>query len=246
MLKGKIALVTGAGRGIGRAIAIELANMGATVAGVDYNEEYAKNISFYFNEMGKKCQGFVMNVADKGSIEQGLAEIVKTFGAPNILVNNAGIARDNLLLRMSEEEWEQVINTDLTSVYRLAKACMRDMLKARWGRIVNITSVVAYIGNAGQANYSAAKAGMVAFSKSLAQEIASRNVTVNCVAPGYIETDMTRQLAAEHRDAFLNTIPMKRAGQIEDVAKVVGFLVSDAAGYITGQTIHVNGGMFML
>lgn len=246
MLSGKIALVTGAGRGIGKAIAIELAKMGATVAGADYNEENAKNISTFFSELQLKGQGFVMDVSNAESIEQGMKQITEAYGSPHILINNAGITRDNLMLRMSQNEWDQVIATNLTSVFRLSRACIRDMVKARWGRIVNITSVVAYIGNAGQANYSASKAGIVAFSKSLAQEVASRNITVNCIAPGFIETEMTKCLPAEHQENLLNTVPMRRPGQTADVAKVVGFLVSDGANYITGQTLHVNGGMFMV
>lgn len=246
MLTGKVALVTGAARGIGKAIAIQLATMGATVAGADYSEDHAKNISLYFKGLELSGSGFAMDVSNPDAIEKGLAQIEDTYGAPSILVNNAGITRDNLLLRMSEEEWQQVITTNLTSVFRLSKACIRNMIKARWGRIVNIASVVAYRGNAGQANYSAAKAGIVALSKTLAQEVGSRGITVNCIAPGFIETEMTKQLNEPHREAMLQTIPLRRPGYPADVAKTVGFLVSDAADYITGETIHVNGGMFML
>lgn len=243
-LKGKVALVTGAGRGIGKAIATELGKMGATIAAADYNEEYVKNISLFFKEIQIEGEGFVMNVTDQNSIEQALIKIKEKFGAPNILINNAGVTRDNLFLRMSQEEWDQVIQTNLTSIFRLTHACIRDMIKARYGRVISITSVVAFTGNPGQANYSASKAGVVAFSKSLAKEVASRGITVNCVAPGFIETDMTQKLSEEQRTMLLGTIPMKKPGSIEDVAKAVGFLASDDAGYITGETIHVNGGMY--
>lgn len=246
MLQDKIVLITGASRGIGKAIAIELAQAGAIIAGIDYSTELAQNISLFLKELGAKGQGFVMDVTKQESIESCLDKISKEYGAPNILVNNAGITRDNLMLRMSQEEWDQVIATNLTSVFRLARLCIRDMVKARWGRIINIASVVAYIGNSGQANYAAAKSGMVAFSKSLALEVASRNITVNCIAPGFIETVMTQKLSQEQREKLLTTIPMKRIGQPEDIAQAVAFLASEKATYITGTTIHVNGGMFMI
>lgn len=244
-IKGKIALVTGAAKGIGKTIALELAHQGAIIAGVDYSKDTAEMISTYLKELNLPGQGFAMDVTNPEMIASGMEKITATFGAPQILINNAGITRDNLLMRMSEEEWAQVINTNMTSVFRMSRACMRDMLKARWGRIVNIVSIVAYIGNPGQANYAASKAGIVGLSKSLAQEIASRNITVNCVAPGFIDTDMTKKLSEAQREALYALIPMKKIGKPEDVAKAVAFLVSDAAEYITGSTIHVNGGMFM-
>lgn len=244
ILKDRVALVTGASRGIGRAIAIELAQNGAIVAGVASNENNAKNISLFFNELRLKGKGFAMDIADQDSIEKGFQKITETFGMPNILVNNAGITRDNLMLRMDFEEWNAVINTNLNSVFRLTRLCLRSMVKNRWGRIVNISSIVGFTGNAGQANYSAAKAGVIAFSKSLAQEVGSRNITVNVVAPGFVETDMTAQLTTEQRERILSTIPMKRSSQPEEIARVVRFLISDDASYITGATIHVNGGMY--
>lgn len=245
-LQNKIVLVTGASRGIGKAILIKLAQAGAIALGVDYNDEYAGVISAFLKELGLKGEGFVMDVTNQSSIEKCVEEINKKYGAPNILVNNAGIARDNLMLRMSQEDWDQVIATNLTSVFRLSRICIRDMIKARYGRIINIASVLAYMGNGGQANYTAAKAGIIAMSKSLALEVASRNITVNSVAPGFIESDMTRKLSAEQRDKILSSVPMKRIGDPEDVANAVEFLASDNAAYITGSTIHVNGGMFMI
>jgi 3-oxoacyl-(acyl-carrier-protein) reductase len=245
-LQNKVALITGASRGIGKAIAVQLAQAGAIVAGIDYSDEYAKNITSFLNEQGLKGKGFVMDVTKQESIENSMEQIIKEYGAPNILVNNAGIARDNLMLRMSQEEWDQVIATNLTAVFRLCRFCIRDMVKARWGRIINIASVVAYAGNPGQVNYAAAKGGVVAFSKSLALEIASRNITVNSIAPGFIETDMTKKLSDEQREKLLLSVPMKRIGQPEDIAQTVAFLASDAASYITGATIHVNGGMYMI
>jgi len=240
----KVALVTGAARGIGRAIAIELARNGIKVAGVDVNDDHANKITLFFNELGLEGKGFVMNLAESNSVEAGYEEIVKTYGSPDILVNNAGVTRDNLMLRMSPEEWDTVININLTGVFRITRLCLRSMVKKRWGRIVSISSVVGFTGNAGQANYSASKAGVVAFSKSLAQEVGSRNITVNAIAPGFIETDMTGQLNQEQRDRILSTIPLKRSAQPEEVAKIVKFLVSDDAAYITGSTIHLNGGMY--
>ncbi|EKE01246.1 MAG: hypothetical protein ACD_21C00186G0002 [uncultured bacterium] len=245
-IKNKVALITGANRGIGKAIALQLAKAGAIVVGVDYSEEYANNISLFLNELGLKGKGFVMDVTKQESIENSMEQIIKEYGAPAILVNNAGITRDNLMLRMSQEEWDQVIATNLTSIFRLCRFCIRDMVKARWGRIINIASIVAYTGNPGQANYAAAKAGMVGFSKSLALEVASRNITVNCIAPGFIETDMTKKLTAEQREKLLATVPMKRIGQPEDIAQSVVFLASEEASYITGSTMHVNGGMYMI
>ncbi len=245
-LQNKVALITGASRGIGKAIAINLAKAGAVVVGIDYSEEYTKNISLFLNELGLKGKGFVMDVTKQESIENSMEQIIKEYGAPNILINNAGITRDNLMLRMSQEEWDQVIATNLTSVFRLSRFCIRDMVKARWGRIINIASVVAYSGNPGQANYAASKGGIVSFSKSLAAEIASRNITVNCIAPGFIESDMTKKLTVEQREKLLTVVPARRIGQPEDVANAVAFLASEEASYVTGVTLHVNGGMYMI
>lgn len=238
----KIALVTGATRGIGRAIAEELVAKGAFVIGTATSEKGAEAISAYLGEKGK---GLVLNVADAESIEQVLAQIKADFGDIDILVNNAGITRDNLLMRMKDEEWFDIIQTNLTSVYRLSKAMLRTMMKKRFGRIITIGSVVGSMGNAGQTNYCAAKAGLVGFSKSLAKEVASRGITVNVVAPGFIATDMTEELTEEQKNAILSQIPAGQLGQAKDIAKAVAFLASDDAGYITGETIHVNGGLYM-
>jgi 3-oxoacyl-[acyl-carrier protein] reductase len=245
MLEGEIALVTGASRGIGRAIALALGAQGATVVGTATTDEGAARIGAALAEAAVRGNGLVMNVTDQASVDAALAVMTETFGAPGVLVNNAGITRDNLLMRMKDAEWDQIIDTNLTSVYRLSKACLRAMTKARSGRIVNITSVVAMSGNIGQANYAAAKAGMIGFTKSLAREVGSRGVTVNCVAPGFIDTDMTRALNEQQRQALLGTIPLGRLGQPEEIAAVVAFLSSPAAAYITGETIQVNGGMYM-
>ncbi|EKD45747.1 MAG: 3-oxoacyl-(Acyl-carrier-protein) reductase [uncultured bacterium] len=245
-LQDKVALVTGASRGIGKVILERLAKDGAIAIGVDYSEEYANTISVSLKELGFKGEGFVMDVTKQDSIENCMELIAKKYGSPSILINNAGITRDNLMLRMSQEEWDQVIATNLTSVFRLSRICIRDMVKARFGKIVNISSVIGYTGNAGQANYAATKAGVVAFSKALALEVASRNITVNCIAPGFIETDMTKKLSDEQREKLLSVIPMKRIGQPDDIANAVEFLVSDSSSYITGTTIHVNGGMYMI
>lgn len=245
MLEGEIALVTGATRGIGQAIALALGAQGARIVGTATTAEGAERIGTALREAGVKGEGMVMNVTDPGSIDAALGAMTEAFGAPGILVNNAGITRDNLLLRMKDAEWDQVIDTNLTSVYRLCKACVRTMTKARKGRIVNIASVVAMSGNAGQANYAAAKAGMIGFTKSLARELGSRGITVNCVAPGFIDTDMTRALNEQQRQALLGTIPLGRLGRPEEIAAVVAFLASPAAAYITGETIQVNGGMYM-
>jgi 3-oxoacyl-[acyl-carrier protein] reductase len=239
MLEGKVALVTGASRGIGRAIALELAKQGARVVGTATGDAGAKSIA----EAG--LVGKVMNVRDATQTDATLAEIEKEFGAIGILVNNAGITRDNLALRMKDADWDEVIETNLKSVFRLSRAVMRGMMKARWGRIINITSVVGASGNPGQANYAAAKAGIVGLSKSLAQELGSRNITVNCVAPGFIDTDMTRALAEEQKNALLARIPLGRLGQPEDIAAAVAYLASPAAGYVTGAVLHVNGGMYL-
>jgi 3-oxoacyl-[acyl-carrier protein] reductase len=245
MLNDKIALVTGATRGIGRAIALELGKHGATVIGSATSEDGAEKISAYLAEAGVKGRGVVLDVTDTTRTDTVLADIVKEFGAITILVNNAGITRDNLALRMGDDEWDAVIDTNLKAVFRLSRGVMRGMMKARFGRIVNISSVVGYSGNAGQANYCAAKAGVAGLSRSLARELGSRNITVNCVAPGFIATDMTHALTEEQKASMLATIPLARAGTPEDIAGAVGFLVSPAASYVTGTTVHVNGGMFM-
>lgn len=243
--KDKIVLVTGASRGIGRAIAETFAAKGAVVVGTATTEAGAAAISSNLEKIGQGF-GIEMNVAQQASIEQAFEKIVtKLTNAPQIVVNNAGITRDNLMLRMKPEEWDEVINTNLTGLYRITKLCLKSMIKARWGRIINISSIVGVNGNAGQANYAAAKAGLIGFSKSVAQEVASRNVTVNVVAPGYIQTDMTNALGDETKAQLLKMIPMQKVGRPEDIAEAVLFLASEAAGYITGQTLHVNGGMYM-
>jgi 3-oxoacyl-[acyl-carrier protein] reductase len=239
MLAGKIALVTGATRGIGRAIALELARQGAKVVGTATSDAGAKAIS----EAG--LIGKVMNVRDAAQTDGALAEIEKEVGPIAILVNNAGITRDNLALRMKDADWDEVLETNLKSVFRLSRAVMRGMMKARWGRIINITSVVGAAGNPGQANYAAAKAGIVGLSKSLARELGSRNITVNCVAPGFIDTDMTRALPDAQKAALLAQIPLGRLGQPEEIAAAVAYLASPAAGYVTGAELHVNGGMYL-
>ena len=244
-LDGKIALVTGATRGIGKAIALQLAKQGATVIGTATSETGAQSISAYLAEQGNAGAGVVLDVSSSDSVNDVVKHISAEFGAPTVLVNNAGITRDNLMLRMKEDEWDQVINTNLTSVFRVTKACMRGMTKAKFGRVISISSVVGSMGNAGQANYSAAKAGLEGFSRSLAAEIASRGITVNCVAPGFIETDMTKDLPAEHKAKLVEKVPASRLGQPEEIAAAVAFLASEGAAYITGETLHVNGGMYM-
>ena len=245
MLNDKIAVVTGATRGIGRAIALEIGKQGATVIGTATSEEGASKISAYLAEAGIKGKGVVLNVTDTAQSDSLLADLAKEFGAITILVNNAGITRDNLAMRMGDDEWDAVIDTNLKAVFRLSRAVMRGMMKARFGRIVNISSVVGYSGNAGQANYCAAKAGVAGLTRSLARELGSRNITVNCVAPGFIATDMTHALTEEQKTAMLASIPLGRAGTPEDIAGAVSFLVSPAGSYVTGTTVHVNGGMFM-
>ncbi len=242
-LNGKIALVTGANRGIGKAIAIALGNMGATIIGVSFAPSHIDEINAFIKEHGFKGEGFLMDVSKIASIDEAMDAITKAYGAPDVLVNNAGITRDNLVLRMSTDEWEQVINTNLNSVFHLSKICIKSMIKKRWGRIVNIASIVGIIGNAGQANYSASKAGVIALTKSLAKEVGARNVTVNAIAPGFIETEMTKQLSDEQKEAHLAHVPMRRPGYPQDVANAVSFLVSEWADYITGQTLNVDGGM---
>jgi len=244
-LENEIALVSGASRGIGRAIALALGAQGATVIGTATSEGGAEKISAYLTENGVKGQGMVLNVTDTDSISELLSAVQKEFGTVSILVNNAGITRDNLLMRMKDEEWDDIINTNLSSVYRLSKACLRPMMKARKGRIISIASVVGVSGNAGQTNYAAAKAGIIGFTKSLAREAGNRGITVNAVAPGFIDTDMTRALSEEQRDALLGQIPLGRLGQPEEIAAAVAFLASGPAGYITGETLNVNGGMYM-
>lgn len=242
-LEGEIALVTGASRGIGKAIAEQLASQGATVIGTATSDSGADNISSYLSAVGGK--GMCLNVTDADSINAVIKAITDEFGDVSILVNNAGITKDNLLMMMKEDQWNDIINTNLTSIYRLSKAVIRKMMKAKKGRIINIASVVGMTGNPGQTNYSATKAGMLGFTKSLAREIGSRNITVNCVAPGFIDTDMTKELPEEQREALISQIPLNRLGDPADIAAAVSFLAAPAAAYITGETINVNGGMYM-
>ncbi len=245
MLNDRIALVSGASRGIGEAIADALGQAGATVVGTATTQAGADAISRRFSEAGIKGRGMMLNVADADSVTSVIKAVGDEFGIPTILVNNAGITRDNLLMRMKDDEWDSIIDTNLNSVYRMCKACLRGMMKARNGRIINITSVVGATGNAGQTNYAAAKAGMIGFTKSLAREVGSRGITVNCLAPGFIDTDMTRELPDAQREVLMSGIPMGRLGKLEEIAQSVVFLASDSAGYITGETLHVNGGMYM-
>lgn len=241
----RVALVSGASRGIGRAIALNLIAEGHTVIGTATTDEGAEQISVAIAEAGGRGAGMKLDVSSAESIDRVVKAVTSEFGAPGILVNNAGITRDNLLMRMKDEEWERILKTNLSSVFRMSRACLRGMMKARYGRIINITSVVGVTGNAGQANYSAAKAGIIGFSKSLAREVGSRNITVNSVAPGFIDTDMTRALPEQQRQALIDTIPLARLGAAEEVAYAVAFLASERASYISGETLHVNGGMFM-
>jgi 3-oxoacyl-[acyl-carrier protein] reductase len=245
MLDGELAIVTGASRGIGRAIALELGRQGATVVGTATSESGAAAIGDYLAAAGVKGRGMVLNVADPASIEGFLDAVEQDFGTPYVLVNNAGITRDNLLMRMKEEEWGEVINTNLSSIFRMTKGVLRGMMKARKGRIINIASVVGVIGNPGQANYCAAKAGIIGFTKSLAREIGSRGITANTVAPGFIDTDMTRGLTEDQKTSMLAAVPLQRLGQPADIAAAVAFLASPGAAYVTGETLHVNGGMHM-
>ena len=244
MLNGKLVLVTGASRGIGRAIAIALGNAGATVIGTATSEEGAKNISKIFSDNSILGKGMKLNVTDNNQITELLKVISDEFGSVDILINNAGITRDNILVRMKAEEWDDIINTNLSSVFKMSKAVLRGMIKKRSGRIISITSVVGAMGNAGQSNYAAAKAGIMGFTKSLAREVGVRGITVNAIAPGFIETDMTDNLPEDQKAALASQIPMGRLGTVDEVAQAVLFLASDSGSYITAQTLHINGGMY--
>ena len=244
-LENEIAFVSGASRGIGKEIALALGSQGAIVIGTATSENGAENISNYLKENDIKGKGMVMNVTDQSSITDTVKAITEEFSAPTILINNAGITRDNLVMRMKDAEWDDIMNTNLSSIFKVSKACLRGMMKAKKGRIISIASVVGVTGNAGQANYSAAKAGVIGFSKSLAREVGSRGITVNVVAPGFIDTDMTKALPEAQRDALLGQISLGRLGDAAEIAHAVSFLASPGAGYITGETIHVNGGMHM-
>ena len=245
MLENQIALITGTSRGIGKAIALKLGKDGATVVGTATTDEGAESISNYLNEAGIKGKGIVLNVNDTDQIKNLFTEIRKEFGEVTILVNNAGITRDDLLVRMKDEKWDEVIGTNLKAIFRLSREVLRAMMMARSGRIINISSIVGSTGNVGQSNYAAAKAGILGLSKSLAREVGSRNITVNCVAPGFVDTDMTRALSEKQQQDLLQYVPLKRLGKPEDIASAVAFLASPSAGYITGATLHVNGGMYM-
>lgn len=245
MLENQIALVTGASRGIGQAIALQLGQNGATIVGTATSQSGADAISQYLQEAGIKGMGIALNVNDTAQLNDVIEKIKTTFGDISILVNNAGITRDNLLVRMKDDEWDDIIETNLKSVFRLSKTVLRAMMKARFGRIINISSVVGTIGNVGQANYAAAKAGIFGFSKSLAREVGSRNITVNSIAPGFIDTDMTRALSEEQQQSLIQHVPLGRLGRPEEIASAVVYLASPAAGYITGSTLHINGGMYM-
>ena len=245
MLQNQIALVTGASRGIGQAIALKLGRQGATVVGTATTEDSAQLISRSLEEAGIKGAGMKLNVNEAAQIEHVLKTVHEKFGDIAILVNNAGITRDNLLIRMKDEEWDEIMETDLKSVFRLSRGVLRAMVKARYGRIINISSVVGATGNIGQANYAAAKAGIFGFSKSLAREVGSRNITVNCIAPGFVQTDMTRALSDKQQQDLIQHVPLRRLGQPEEIASAVAFIASPDAGYITGATLHVNGGMYM-
>ena len=245
MLKGQTALVTGASRGIGKAVALELGRLGATVVGTATTAEGAEKISAYLTEASVSGKGAMLEVRDQAQVDALIGEIDKAHGAVTILVNNAGITRDNLALRMKDDEWDAVIDTNLKAVFRLSKAVMRGMMKARGGRVINITSVVGHSGNPGQANYCAAKAGVSGLTRSLARELGSRNITVNCVAPGFIDTDMTKALDEKQKEGLVGSIPLGRLGTPADIAAAVAYLASPAASYVTGTTLHVNGGMYM-
>ena len=244
MLNGQIVLVTGASRGIGQAIALTLGRTGATVIGTATSEEGADNISKIFSESDILGKGMKLNVTDNEQITSVLKAVTEEYGAVDVLINNAGVTRDNILVRMKEEEWDDIINTNLSSVYRMSKAVLRGMIKKRSGRIISITSVVGAMGNAGQSNYAAAKAGIMGFTKSLAREVGVRGITVNAIAPGFIETDMTDNLPEDQKAALASQIPMGRLGTVDEVAKAVLFLASESGSYITAQTLHINGGMY--
>lgn len=244
-LQGQIALVTGASRGIGQGIVLELGKQGATVIGTATTNNRAQAISEYLVAAGIKGCGMALNVNDNVQIDKVISDTRKQYGEISILVNNAGITRDNLLARMTDEEWDDIMSTNLKSVFRMSRAVLRAMMKARHGRIINISSVIGSMGNAGQANYAASKAGIIGFSKSLAHEIGSRNITVNCIAPGFIATDMTDALSQPQRDKLIEHVPLKRLGQVTDIAATVAFLAGPGAAYITGATLHVNGGIYM-
>ncbi|MBT8149053.1 MAG: 3-oxoacyl-ACP reductase FabG [Gammaproteobacteria bacterium] len=242
----KVALVTGASRGIGRAIAEALGQQGFIVAGTATSEKGATAISAYLQQAGLRGAGYALDVTDTEQVTTVVKQINEDFASPLVLVNNAGITKDNIMLRMKAEEWDAVIDTNLNSAYRMVKACLKGMTKARWGRIINISSVVGSMGNAGQANYAATKAGIAGFGRALAKELGSRAITVNTVAPGFIETDMTKDLPEEQKQALAGQIPLSRLGQPAEIASVVAFLASDGGAYISGETIHVNGGMYMM
>ena len=241
----KVALVTGATRGIGRAIAMQLGAQGVIVIGTATSQSGVATINDYLQQANVSGMGVLLDVTNADVIDKVVSQVESQFGAPDILVNNAGIVRDNLLLRMKDDEWHDVIDTNLTPIFTLSRRCLRKMAKARWGRIITITSVVGVMGNAGQTNYAAAKAGVIGFSKSLAREVGARGITVNTIAPGFIDTDMTRHLSDDHRAALLANVPIKRLGKVKEVAAAVSFLASDAASYVTGETLHINGGMYM-
>lgn len=241
----KVALITGASRGIGKAIAIALAGDGYTVVGTATSNDGADSITAYLAQVQNPGSGVTLDVTDQDDVNAVIKDINERFGAPLVLVNNAGITRDNILMRMKDEEWHDVIETNLSSLYRVSKACLRGMTKARWGRIVNITSVVGSMGNVGQSNYAATKAGAEGFSRALARELGSRSITVNCVAPGFIDTDMTRNLSDEQHNSLLQQVPLGRLGTPTEIAALVSFLCSDLSGYITGETVHINGGLYM-
>ncbi|MFT3742574.1 MAG: 3-oxoacyl-ACP reductase FabG [Gammaproteobacteria bacterium] len=245
-LTGKVALVTGASRGLGHAILLRLAQEGAVVVGTSTTPAGAEHITATLAQEGYKGQGFVLDVTQQSSIDALFTELQLGCGMPDILVNNAGITQDNLLLRMSDAEWSQVIDTNLNAIFRLSKICIKAMIKKRWGRMINLSSIAGVAGNPGQANYAAAKAGMIGFSKALALEVAARNVTVNVIAPGFIDTDMTRNLTEAQQQLILSKIPMARIGKAEEIAAAAAFLASEEAAYITGTTLHINGGMYMM
>jgi 3-oxoacyl-[acyl-carrier protein] reductase len=245
-MSNKVAVVTGASRGIGKAIALQLSKQkGYIVLGTATSDAGAEKISAYLKEAGINGKGYCLNVTDDASIQAFSKQIQEDYEAPLILVNNAGVTRDNILMRMKDEEWQEVINTNLSAIFRVSKALVRGMTKARWGRIISISSVVGSSGNMGQANYAASKAGIEGFSRALAIELGSRGITVNCVAPGFIDTDMTKEISEEHSQLLLSKIPLGRYGQPDEIAAAVAFLASDEAGYITGETLHINGGMYM-